>query len=619
MEKTVSSVVSAVATKSGMHTNQQALDGIRGKHGSVRARIIEVQTQKDFTADPSSPGKSKKENTDPVTKLVKSGQALQPPFDLLTLSMLPEHSTELGQCIEAMEGNIDGFGHRLVSRMRLEDEGLEIPEAIKKEITKERVKLINFFQYACGDDSFVKFRKKLRRDYETTGNAYFEVIRDMAGKIQGFRHIPSHHILIGGLEEKDQLVDRPILELQEDLSVEIKNVKEWRKFRLYAQARTVTTKNLSTYTGKTRWFKQLGDPRMYDYETGAVADETLPHERRANEIVHIANYCARSPYGLPRYIGNLLSIFGDRAAEEINFITFRNNNIPSMVVCCSNGQLTEGTIARIESFVESQIQGSDNYSKFLILEAETDLEGEDAGQVKLDIKPLVKEQHKDALFQNYSTNNQDKIRRCFRLPPLFVGRADDYTRATADASRRLADEQVFSPERDEFDELMNRIVFPYMGVLYHKYKSNSPNTTDNAELVKILAGSEKTGGMTPRIARQILEEVLNRDLPPFPADFPADVPFSLTMAEAVKNLAQPTEPGQQFTAVKSLTGEDDEEGPALVDAECLKCGNKQLVHAIEKSDDPLVEYLVNTNKAIEAKWQKALKSSSQEENDQPED
>jgi hypothetical protein len=93
-----------------------------------------------------------------------------------------------------------------------------------------------------------------------------------------------------------------------------------------------------------------------------------------------------------------------------------------------------------------------------------------------------------------------------------------------------------------------------MGVLYHKYKSNTPNTTDNAELVKILGGAEKTGGMTPRIARLLLEDILGQDLPGFPGEFAdkADLPFSLLMAEAVQNKADPAEPGQQVTALKAL-------------------------------------------------------------------
>jgi capsid portal protein len=171
------------------------------------------------------------------------------------------------------------------------------------------------------------------------------------------------------------------------------------------------------------------------------------------------------------------------------------------------------------------------------------------------------------LFQNYSANNQDKVRRSFRLPPIFVGRSDDYTRATAHSSRQLADEQIFAPERDGFDARMNRDVFPDLGIVHHRYKSNSPNTTDNTELVKILAGSEKTGGMTPRIAKGIMEDILSITLPPFKEGYDPDLPFSLTMAAAVKNQADATEPGQQVTALKILGGglEDQATGDPMID------------------------------------------------------
>jgi capsid portal protein len=149
-----------------------------------------------------------------------------------------------------------------------------------------------------------------------------------------------------------------------------------------------------------------------------------------------------------------------------------------------------------------------------------------------------------------------------------LGKADDYTRTTAETSRRLADEQIFAPERDEFDSFINRRLLPDMGIIYHKFKSNSPNTTDNTQLVKILAGAEKTGGMTPRIARTLLEDILSMELPPLPEDFPSDVPFSLSMAEAVKNKADPAEPGQQVTALKlidALTGSQPDGDEILVE------------------------------------------------------
>jgi capsid portal protein len=347
-----------------------------------------------------------------------------------------------------------------------------------------------------------------------------------------------------------------------------------------------------------RWFKEFGDDRIYDCTTGEVADESLPEAKRANEVVHFRIYSPRSPYGIPRYIGALLTIFGDRKAEEINYVTFRNNQVPSLAILVSNGALTDDSIDRIEEFVKSQIQGQDNFSKILILEAESssDDEGEDSGNVRIAMEPLTKSQIQDALFQEYSKSNQDKVRRAWRLPPILIGKSEDYTRSTADTSRRLADEQIFEPERQEFDSFVNRRLFPAMGIVFHKFKSNSPNTTDNAELVKILSGSEKTGGMTPRIARMILEDVLGQELPEFPADFPADSPFSLLMADAVKNKADASEPGQQVTALKRVV--DYFASPDVV--ECTGCGE-----AVELAQDDPVSYFLNLHRALETQWRAA--------------
>lgn len=545
----VSTLTLAADSAQSNKVNRQAV-----KATVIGIRKSNTKTAKALAQKEAEPGMSKQLGEDPFFALTEAGRLIAPPFDMLTLAMLPEHSTELNQCIEAMETNIEGFGHRFVPRISMDKAPKEVLEAA----AQEKVDLENFFMYASLRDSFTCTRRRLRRDLETTGNGYLEVIRNAAGKIQGLVHLPGYQMRLGRLEEDQQKVDIPILELQPDRSVKVSTIPTWERFRLFAQSRAIQMRRSTAYAGgyAVRWFKEFGDPRVYDFKSGEEVKgdklAELPEEKRANEVIHFKMYSPRSPYGLPRFIGNLLSIFGDRAAEEINYVTFRNNNIPSMMLLVSNGQLTEGTIARIQDFVESQIQGSDNYSKFLIIEAEGMEEGEDSSQVKVDTKPLVDTQHKDALFQNYSANNQDKIRRAFRLPPIFVGRSDDYTRSTAEASRKLADEQVFGPERNEFDELFNRRLFPDMGIIYHRYRSNSPNTTDNQELVKILGAGEKTGGMTPRIARLMLEDILGRELPPFAKDFDPDMPFSLLMAEAVKNKADPAEPGQQVTALKTL-------------------------------------------------------------------
>lgn len=537
----------------------------------ARAIVIGPRTQTVKKANGSEAASKEVSPDDFLDNIISQEKVVEPPFDLLVLAMLIEHSTELQPAVEAMEINIEGFGYRLDPRVKLDvpEETLD-PESkknlksLQKEVKAEHIKLTNFFNNCSIEDSFTAMRRQTRRDLELTGNAFWEVIRNpVTGDIEQLNHIPSHTMRLGALDKDMVDFERKEPHLLEDGSVELKTRKLQKRFRRYVQAKLGSlSRSFGPGRGhKVRWFKEFQDPRVLDNETGDFVPESklasVPEEKRANEIIHWRLYTARSPYGLPRFIGNLITIFGDRAAEEINFITLKNNNIPSMAVLVSNGQLTEGSIARIQEFVESQVQGSENYSRFLLVEAEGQYEGQEGG-IKVDIKPLTDQQMRDQMFQEYGKNNASKIRRAFRLPPIFIGSADDYSKATAEESRRLADEQVFKPERDEFDSKMNKLLLPEMGIRYHRFVSNGPNVTDDQDLIQILVAAERTGGLTPRIARNIISDILGRDLPEIdPAKLDPDIPFSLQVAEKVKNQAAmetgTPEIGSQATALKSLT------------------------------------------------------------------
>jgi hypothetical protein len=222
-----------------------------------------------------------------------------------------------------------------------------------------------------------------------------------------------------------------------------------------------------------------------------------------------------------------------------------------MALLVSNGQLTEGTVDRLTEFVKASVSEQTNYSSFLVIEAVPDDELGEGQQVRVEIKPLTSEQHSDALFQNYDKNNGAKIRQTFRMPPLLVGRSDDYTRATAETSRRLADEQIFNPERLDEDWEINRVLAD-MGMLYHRFQTNTPNVTNDQDLIAVMKGAETTGGMTPRLSRRMLGDIVGEQLGPVSDEVKPDVPFSLQMAEAVKNMANPAIPGQQVTATKAM-------------------------------------------------------------------
>ena len=542
-------------------------------------RLVKAHVFGDGASTPSGASKALPEET--VFDSVYD-QTVEPPYDMMTLARLVEQSSELGQVVEAMETNIEGLGHRLLPRVTKPEteEGKRLFEA-------ERIFLTNFFDTVSLGGSFTTLRRRMRRDLEITGNAYIEVMRNARGAIVGLQTIPSYQVRLSLEDSFFTMAEVPQVVRTLEGGIELDSRIVYKRFRRFVQGQMMAIGAGAKQATRLRWFKAFGDPSVIHAETGQYIEpedvedwkgtgEPIPEGLRANEVIHVKLYSARTPYGVPRWIGNLLAVLGARSAEEVNYTTLKNNNIPSMVVSVSNGRLTEGTIDRIEHFVETQIRGSSNYSRFLLLEGEGAFEGEDSGHVKIDIQPLSQQQHTDALFSQYITKNVESIRRAFRLPPIFVGATDDYNKSTAEASRRLADEQVFAPERDEVDWMINNLILADLGVLYHRFQSRTPNVTDNFELIQMLANAERTGGITPRISRSIVEDVFAGavDSPDLdPVKFDPDVPFSLTMAERMKKVVDPTEVNQNIGPVMpGISKSSSYDGDTI--AELLEIGDR---------------------------------------------
>lgn len=354
-------------------------------------------------------------------------QYIEPPIDLEFLATVEEYSTILNQCIESYEVNIEGFGYTLRPLTPLDQ--LSPDDKKRSEISDEKRRIDNFLKNATGRNSLVAFRRQCRHDLEATGNYYIEVVRHPFTRLPDkFVHIPSYQIRLGLLDDKyTEYTVYQQIEVSPG-EYEITKSKDNKRFRRYLQMQ---------YGGTTDpfviWFKEYGDPRVIDCRDGKVVPDdkvkTFPEKYKASEIIHERIYSSRTPYGLPRYKGCIITLLGDREAEEVNYKTLKNNNIPSMIVAVSNGQITQETVDRIKQFTEEQIKGSQNYSRFLVLESEGIFEGTEPGQMRLDVKPLSPYQTKDQMFQEYGDKNRNKIRQSFRLPPIFLGDSDDYTRA----------------------------------------------------------------------------------------------------------------------------------------------------------------------------------------------
>ena len=478
---------------------------------------------------------SQKMEADPFASYYGDG-ILEPPYDLDWLSRLPEHSNMLSQCIEAMEVNIDGFGFTLEPAFEFEEGN--------KEAEKERKTIEHFFEFCNPELPYSQLRRRVRRDLEVLGNAYWEVIRDGKGDIVWLEHIEGQTMRLTVLDREYTPIEYII---RDDDSPELQKYSSRKRFRRFVQIRD----------GQKVYFKEFGDPRIINSATGHVEHDEGEFTP-ATEIIHFKLYCPYSPYGVPRWIGNWLAVVGSRQAEEVNFEYFENNTIPPMALLVT-GSLDEKAVEKIEDFIKDEMQGRKSFNKILIIEAGQQgisLPGSPAPAASVRFQNLSDAQHKDSLFDNYDAVNREKIRSSFRLPPIFVGLTNDYTRATARESREVAEEQVFGPERINHDFVINRLLFPAMGVKYWTYKSLPPEV-NNFEIMSGVLGTFSSCGLTVRELRDEMQRLLNHPLSEIDKnsdwlDLPLSVYFAKLQAGQI-GMPQPEGANQEAMLLNALT------------------------------------------------------------------
>jgi capsid portal protein len=133
----------------------------------------------------------------------------------------------------------------------------------------------------------------------------------------------------------------------------------------------------------------------------------------------------------------------------------------------------------------------------------------------------------------------DKVGASFRVPALLRGESKDFNRSVADAQLRFAEDQVFQPERDAFDDVMNRRVLPDMGIRFYRFRSLTPVTRDPERLTTSVEKLVRVGVLTPEEGRMIAHDVFNRELPRIHDDW-VKRPITLTLA-SIQNTSRPAE------------------------------------------------------------------------------
>lgn len=441
----------------------------------------------------SDPMKSRQR--DPFTHMYRDGFALKPPHSYAALAHLHDQSDALTAALSAMETNVAGFGVQLVARRKPKGE-VEVAAA-----AAEKARLETFFRFASGELTFTALRRRARVDLDLFGDGYWEMLRDAKGRLCGIEHGRAFYFRKGELSEPME-VDRWVLSPEGMWSKQ----KVWRRFRTFVEL----------IDGLPRYFKQWGDPRRIDADTGHEVDGDAPDPKRlATELINFSHYAPDSPYGKPRWRGAAVDVAGRTAAAEINFDLFDNKAIPPWLITVAGATVTPDVVARIQAHFAAQ-RGREHYNAPLILEAvpmSESLTGEGAAPpVRIDVKDLTGGIASDGQFSKYRGEAAENVAMAFRLPRLYLGRSQDYNRATAEAAKLVAEEQVFEPERAEEAEILNREVLPELGAQWWEVKVAGPPQLGEDVLIKLIEVGIKAGVLTPAQVAELLEPLVGQEL-----------------------------------------------------------------------------------------------------------
>ena len=434
---------------------------------------------------------------------------VNPIFPFKQLSQMYLASTTLRECVAAYVTNIESYG------IKIEYTG---PEGKRDTLParREYERLQAFLEtMVVNGETLGEARMRSRIDKEIMGARAFEIMEDEAGRVVNIARVPTNTLLMTRLEKEP--VDTLVWNARLGVFVTQK-----RRFRRFVQRDVF---------GKMIYYKEWGDPRKIDPATGKV-NTSLSIEDEATSIWYDGYYTPGSPYGTPQWAGCIPSLLGSREAEMVNLSFFRDNAIPALAVMVSGGALTEESYSKIVNYFNS-VRGQGSMNRIVVLEATT--EASDMAAIdgsspapKVDIKPMLSDRQHEGLFSQYIKDGAEKIRQSFRLPPIYIGSAEEYNRASAFASMQTAEQQVFVPERHMWDSFMENVILRGWELRFWRVRSAQPSYNDPQEIAQLLGVLGGQGALTPNVCIELANRYLNLSIEAITEEW-GDMPWNATL------------------------------------------------------------------------------------------
>lgn len=395
----------------------EAVKSLNGLNATIKKRLKRQAESKAATEDFIQTGYS-------------AFQLRMPPFNLDYLATLYESNPYNYAAINAKAISIVGQGYDFVESDLLKERMEAIKtdsakEKARKRFLKEKRLMHAWFANRNNTESFSEVLLKVWLDYESTGNGYIEVGRDITGGIGYLGHVPSTTVRIRAKRDG------------------------------YVQI-----------LGKDAvFFRNFGDRET---------SNPIGSDRDPNELIHVKNYSPNSQwYGVPDVIAAMHAVAGHEFAARYNLDYFENKAVPRYIITIKGGQLSETGERKLLEFLQGVKGAAGNHrSVYIPLPEDTD-----GNKTEFQMHEVEKGTQESS-FNNYRKSTRDEVLAVNRTPITKVSVAEGVSLAIARDADKTWSEQVVRPAQMTLEGKIDKIIQELTDALIIKFNEISLTDSD---------------------------------------------------------------------------------------------------------------------------------------------
>jgi PBSX family phage portal protein len=377
---------------------------------------------------------------------------ITPPYNLYELANFYDTNFANHAAIDAKVANTVGLGYKFDTSpdvvMRMENmENETAMQKARRRLERLKGEATEWLESLNDDDSFLTTMEKIDLDLESTGNAYLEVGRTVAGDIGYIGHIPSTTMRV----------------------------------------RRVRDGFMQIVGGKVVYFRNFN----------ATNPNPVTDDPRPNEVIHFKAYSPLNTfYGVPDILSAYLSLKGDQLAAQFNIDYFENKAVPRYVVVVKGARLDSESEDRLFRFLQTGLKGQNHRTLYVPLPAD-----QEGNKIEFQMMP-IEANVQEASFEKYHQKNRDDILMAHQVPLSKLGGVDTGGLAAALAQDRTFKEQVTRPAQRYIEKMVNKIIKTKTDLIQLKF--NELTLTDEISQSQIIERYIKTQVITPNEAREQL-------------------------------------------------------------------------------------------------------------------